>query len=326
MGILEFKGVCKSFSRGFLGRRKQVLSDLTLNIRQGEVFGLLGHNGSGKTTTMRIGLGILRADSGEIRLLGHDGASKAARDRIGFLSDDIGLNPSFTAVEMLRFVGDLFRLSRAESRQRTGRLLDLVGLHDTPKLKISKYSKGMRQRLGLAVAIMNNPDVLVLDEPYSGLDPIGRRDVRKLLLGLKEQGKTILISSHIVPDVEAVCDRVGVLNEGRVQKCLDLKEIVRQKSDEVEITLSGVNEHDFVGLNPKVQRVFANDEVLVLRCEGKDTKTSLINRALDAGGSIVELKPLRFNLEDYLFKALTENVSRQKGDMLQQEITEYAHQ
>jgi ABC-2 type transport system ATP-binding protein len=326
MDILELKGVCKSFSRGFFGRRKSVLRDLSLHIRQGEVFGLLGHNGAGKTTTMRIGLGILRGDRGQIRLFGDNGATKAARKRIGYLSDDLGLNPTFTAAETLRFTADLFRLSAAEGRKRTERLLDLVGLRDSANTKIAKYSKGMRQRLGLAVAIINNPDLLVLDEPYSGLDPIGRRDVRRLLLELKNQGKTILISSHIVPDVEAVCDRVGVLNEGSVQKCLDLKEIVRQKSDEVEITLSGVKESDFVGVDPKVQRVFANDEVLVLRCEGKGAKTSIIHRVLNAGGSIVELKPLRFNLEDYLFEALTDNASRPRGDMLQREIREYAHQ
>jgi ABC-2 type transport system ATP-binding protein len=317
------KGVYKSFHRGFTGRKRAVLRDLELDVRRGEVFGILGHNGAGKTTSLRIALGILRSEAGEVLLLGRRGATRDARTRVGFLSDELGLYPAFNAMEMMRLHGELLRMGPRQVRERTDELLDRVGLAEAAKLKVSKYSKGMRQRLGIAMAIMNDPELLVLDEPYSGLDPIGRRDVRKLLLSLKEKGTSIVISSHIVPDVEAVCDRVGVLAEGRVDTCLDLRDISQQKSADVELTVADVDARVAIGNTKSTRVVYTTNEAVVLRCEGNQATERVLRRVLDAGGRIVELKPLRFSLEDYLFERLTESGKRPIGDMLRREA--YAH-
>jgi ABC-2 type transport system ATP-binding protein len=319
--VLQMEAVRKAFSSGFLGRKKAVLNNLSLDVRKGEVFGLLGHNGAGKTTTMRIALGILHADAGRVHLFGKPGVTREAKFKIGFLPDNIGLYPSFTAVDMLRFNGELFRMGRADIRRTSTELLEMVGLASDAKVRIGKYSKGMRQRLGIALSVMNDPELLVLDEPYSGLDPIGRRDVRKLLLSLKERGKTIIVSSHIVPDMEAVCDRVGVLTHGRIERCIELREIYRQKSAEVEITVTGVNGRDLIGREANIKVVYSTNEAVVVRCDGVEATNAVIHKAIAAGGRIVELKPLRFNLEDYIFETWGDT-TWQKTD---EESREYAH-
>lgn len=321
--VLELAGISKSFRRGFLARRQVVLRDLSLQIRRGEVFGLLGHNGAGKTTSLRIALGILHADGGSVRLFGEAGVNNRAKARVGFLPDVIGLYPGFNARDMMRFTGELFRMGGRDIRRRSAELLELVGLADHDRVKVGKYSKGMRQRLGIALAIMNDPDLLVLDEPYSGLDPIGRRDVRRLLLGLKRQGKTVIISSHIVPDVEALCDRVGVLSDGVIERCLDLEEIYRQKSEEVEITVGGIGGREAIGRTPGVRIVYATPDAVVVRCQGQDASASVMRTTLDAGGRVIEVKPLRFNLEDYIMEAFAQSGGI-KGDKLLTEDETYA--
>ncbi|MFQ5510586.1 MAG: ABC transporter ATP-binding protein [Candidatus Krumholzibacteriia bacterium] len=304
MAVLELENISKSFSRGFWGRKLSVLTGLSLRIERGEVFGLLGHNGAGKSTTMRVILGLLRPDAGRISLFGGEGASRASRARIGFLGDENGLYPHFNAREMMQLTGQLLGMNPAVLKDRQRELLAGAGLEAHSRIRIKKYSKGMRQRLAIALTILGDPEFLILDEPYSGLDPIGRRQVRRLLLGLKERGKTILLSSHIVPDVEAVCDRVGILRDGHVSKCLALDHIFREKSSSVEVTVSGVDPADFEGAS-EMEKVYHHDRALVLRCRGRETVRAVISRTYELGGEVLEVKPLKFNLEDYLFEALT---------------------
>ena len=322
MEVLSLENISKSFAMGLLGRKQRVLKDLSLQIDEGEVFGLLGHNGAGKSTTMRIILGLLRADSGRVGLFGEDGATNRALSRVGYLGDETGLYPHLNGGEMLQFTGELFRLAPDVTRRRRDSLLEAAGLNDKPKLKIKEDSKGMRQRLGIAIALMNDPDFLVLDEPYSGLDPVGRRQLRELLLSLKQKGKTILLSSHIVPDVEAVCDRVGILSSGRIQKCLSLREIYAQKSAPVEITVSGI--HPNLLKSESVSVVFENPEAAVLRCEGRGTMKKLVSKIYEHGGDVLEIKPLKFGLEDYLLETLTA-ASAEGADTLATEIEELIH-
>ena len=303
MNILELHSIQKSYTGDFLGKRRPVLRDLSLVIPKGEVFGLLGHNGAGKTTTMRVILGLLRPDGGSIHILGQEGPTRAARSRIGYLGDEVGLYPQFNAIETMQYVGQLFRLPQRTLNERQERLLRLVGLSQRSRLKVKKYSKGMRQRLGIALSLINDPEFLILDEPYSGLDPIGRRLVRQLLLGLKDEGKTILLCSHIVPDVEAVCDRVGILRNGEIRKCLELKDIYAQKSAPVEITLSGINPDAFDN-DRTVELVYRHHNAIVVKCSDRDHVQDVVSHVYDLGGTVLELKPLKFNLEDYLLEEL----------------------
>jgi ABC-2 type transport system ATP-binding protein len=305
MSIIQLENIKKSFAKGFLGRRHAVLSGVSLVIEKGEAFGLLGHNGAGKTTTMRIMLGLLTVDAGRVVLFGSDGAGKDARSRIGYLSDEVGLYPHFTADETLQFVGELHGMKRSDIRHRKESLLKRVRLADRRTLKVQKYSRGMRQRLGIAMAILHDPDMLILDEPYSGLDPIGRRELRELLLSLKADGKTILLSSHIVPDVEAVCDRVGILSDGRVRKCLDLHRAYEQKSAPAEVVVSGVDPTLFDGVD-NVSILFRNPQALHIKCEGGGAVRSIVSKVYAFGGDVLEIKPMTFNLEDYLYEALAE--------------------
>jgi ABC-2 type transport system ATP-binding protein len=298
MAILVVDSVHKSFRQGFLGSKKRVLEGITLSLDEGEVYGFLGHNGAGKSTTMKVILGLIRADSGQVSLFGSAADDKRHRDRIGYLSEEIGLYPHLSARENLRLVGELHRLRGARLRGRIDELLSLVGLADAAGAKTKGYSKGMRQRLGIAAALMNNPDLLLLDEPYSGLDPVGRRDLRELLLALKNEGKTIMLSSHIVPDVEAVCDRVGILSGGVIVRELDLRKVFDGTGRLVEVTVSGVESGAIDPADYAGEPVNADGERLVIRCPGDDCLRSLVDDVYAANGSIVEVRRMRPNLEE----------------------------
>jgi ABC-2 type transport system ATP-binding protein len=324
MTVLELEKVSKTYAKGFLARKRPVLNGLSLRIEKGEVFGLLGHNGAGKTTTMRVILGLLRPDSGRVRLFEQDGSRRSALARIGFLGEETGFYPYLNADETLQMTGELFQLARNTISTRKQRLLEAVGLQSKSKARVSTYSKGMRQRLGIAVALMNDPEFLILDEPYTGLDPVGRRQLRELLLSLKQQGKTILMSSHIVPDVEAVCDRVGILSGGTIQRCLALAEIYRQKTTPVEVTASGVDPRLFERLGAGIEVVYGNPEAVVLRCEGRGIVKQIISKVYAFGGEILEVKPLKFSLEDYLLETLSE-ASQKGADTLAAGIEELIH-
>lgn len=321
MCVLDLQNISKSYSAGILGKKRFVLSDLSLKIEKGEVFGLLGHNGAGKTTTMRVILGLLAPEKGRVRLFDQEGVTKDGLSRVGYLGEESGMYPFLNAEETLQLTGELFRLTPETILSRKNSLIEAVGLGPKREIRIKKYSKGMRQRLGIAIALMNDPDFLILDEPYSGLDPVGRRQLRQLLLSLKEQGKTILLSSHIVPDVEAVCDRVGIISGGRIQRCLSLRDIYRQKSTPVEITASGVHRDTFDKPERGVELVYGNEEAIVLKCVGSGNVKTVISKVYAYGGEVLEVKPLKFSLEDYLLEALSD-AAKDGADTLASEIEE----
>ncbi len=320
MAVLELEGICKSFRHGLSGRKRQVLSNLSFCLEQGEVFGFLGHNGAGKTTTIKLILGLLRPDRGRISVLGCPGATRRARERIGYLCEDVGLYPQFTADEMLQMSGELFSIDRAILKERKERLLELVGLAGERRVKIKRYSKGMRQRLGVAVTLLNEPDLLLLDEPYSGLDPVGRRQLREILLALKEAGKTILLSSHIVPDVEAVCDRVGILNRGSISKFLNLKQVYATKANAVEVTSSGVDSDRIRSEVAGIEVVMDRREAVIARCKGEPALRHLITVVHELGGAVLEVKPLRFSLEDHLLETIEEDSNKGETNPYREEI------
>ncbi len=197
--------------------KKVAVQDLNLKVQAGEVFGFLGPNGAGKTTTMNVLLGFVNATGGDAFLFGVNVREPIARQRIGYLPELTYYYKFLTAEELLRFYGRIFRIPRPEMEQRIDRLLKLVELEHARKRPIKTYSKGMQQRVGLAQALINNPDLLILDEPTSGLDPLGRMKVREIIQRLKNEGKTVFFSSHELGEVETVCDRVAIINQGELK-------------------------------------------------------------------------------------------------------------
>ncbi len=215
---IDVQRLHKSYTEGVFARKAfHALQGIDLSVRRGEVFGLLGPNGAGKTTLIKTLLGIVRRTSGEAYLLGEPAGTREARRKIGYLPENLNFPAHHTAVRALRFYGRLSHVSELEIRRRSLELLQQVGLAGREQELVRKYSKGMRQRLGLAQAMLHQPELLILDEPTDGLDPVGRSEIRKLINWLKEQGKTVFLNSHILQEVELVCDRVAILAGGRLR-------------------------------------------------------------------------------------------------------------
>ncbi|MDR1141513.1 MAG: ABC transporter ATP-binding protein, partial [Planctomycetaceae bacterium] len=208
----------------------------------GEVFGLLGPNGSGKTTTIKLLLGLLFPTSGDIFVLGKSATDVAKNEKIGYLPEESYLYRFLNAEETLDFYGRLFNMSGAVRRQRIAQLISMVGLESARKRQLREYSKGMSRRIGLAQALINDPDLILLDEPTSGLDPIGTRNMKDLILDLKRQGKTVIMSSHLLADVQDVCDRIGILYQGELKELGRVEDLLKV-SNETEFRISGLSEN-----------------------------------------------------------------------------------
>jgi len=229
MGVININQLTKAYLLG-LGQTKIVaLEGLDLEVKEGEVFGFLGPNGAGKTTTIKVLVGLMRPTSGTAQLFGEEGSNAKVRSKIGFLAESPYFYEYLTALEFLAFYGQLFDLSKNDIKQRSSALLKQVGLESSENVQLRKFSKGMLQRIGIAQALINDPELVILDEPMSGLDPIGRKEMRELMRALKSQGKTIFFSSHIIHDVEVICDRVGILVHGKLLAIGRIDEIVEEK-------------------------------------------------------------------------------------------------
>jgi ABC-2 type transport system ATP-binding protein len=217
--VVQTSGLSKSYRTGFwLNQKIESLKNCTLTVVQGETFGLLGPNGAGKTTLLKTLLGIVRPTAGRAYLLGHPVGDRTIKHRVGYLPENAYFYDYLTGWEYLEFTAGLFQLPRSTRRQRISELLDLVGLAQASarKKQLRQYSKGMLQRIGVAQALINDPEVVFLDEPMSGLDPMGRYQIREIILSLKAQGKTIFFNSHVLSDVEAICDRIAILAQGNL--------------------------------------------------------------------------------------------------------------
>jgi len=224
--VVHTEGLTKVFRDFWRRPRARAVDNVSLDVRRGEVFGLLGPNGSGKSTTIKILLGLLHADAGEVRVLGRPPRDVAVKKRVGYLPEESYLYPYLDARETLRFYGALFGLAGAEREKRIDQLLEMVGLSHTGRRRVGEFSKGMARRIGLAQALINDPDLVILDEPTSGLDPLGTRQVKDIVRALADRGKTVLLSSHLLADVEDVCDRVSILYGGKVRAAGPMDELL----------------------------------------------------------------------------------------------------
>ena len=239
--VLEARNLTKTY-RDFWGRQKvQALQALDLEVRRGEIFGLLGPNGSGKTTTIKLLLGLLFPSSGRAMVFGRDATEVDKNERIGYLPEESYLYKFLNAEETLDFYGRLFNMSAATRRQRVGELIDLVGLEWAKRRQLKEYSKGMTRRIGLAQALINDPELIMLDEPTTGLDPIGTREMKDLILRLRDEGKTVLLCSHLLADVQDVCDRIAILYQGELKELGRVDSLLKVQ-DVTQIHASGLSE------------------------------------------------------------------------------------
>lgn len=228
--VIEIRHLTKIY-RDFWGRKKvRALNSLSLDVHKGEVFGLLGPNGSGKTTTIKLLLGLLFPTEGEIKILGKPAADVSKNEHIGYLPEESYLYRFLNAEETLDFYGRLFKIPPAERKKRAHELIQMVGLQGARRRQLKEYSKGMTRRIGLAQALINNPDLVMLDEPTSGLDPIGTREMKDLILELKKQGKTVVMCSHQLADVQDVCDRIAILYGGELKVMGKVDELLQEQN------------------------------------------------------------------------------------------------
>jgi len=256
--VVQTAGLCKTFRDFWRRPRVEAVRDLNMQIRPGEVFGLLGPNGSGKTTTIKMLLGLLYPTRGRIAVFGKPPTDVAVKARIGFLPEESYLYRFLVAHETLDYYGRLFKLPGRIRRDRTERLLEMVGLKHEARRRMGEYSKGMARRIGLAQALINDPEFLILDEPTSGLDPIGARQIKDVIRELGRKGKTILLSSHVLADVEDVCDRVTILYGGQQRAAGDIHELLK-KRDVTQITLPALSDGTLEKLRDLLRRLEAKD-------------------------------------------------------------------
>src|SRR3989440_5504042 len=260
--IVAVRGLTKIF-KDFWGRPKaKAVDNVDFEVRRGEVFGLLGPNGSGKSTTVKLLLGLLYPTKGHIEVFGHSPRHVATKSRIGYLPEESYLYRYLDSNETLDFFGSLFDLPNNERRRRAGQLLEMVGLNQVRRRMVGEFSKGMQRRLGLAQALINDPDLVILDEPTSGLDPIGCREVKDLILALARRGKTVILSSHLLSDVEDVCDRVVIYYGGRVQAMGPLKDLLA-RPDAIRITSPALSRETMERVLEIIRKDVSHDKVRV---------------------------------------------------------------
>ena len=300
---LKITNLSKVYKTGFIPKKVVALENISLEVDQGEIFGLLGPNGAGKTTTIKSILSLVRPNSGTIELLGDPVPSPKAMARIGFMAENPYVYEFLNGREYLLFNAQLHGLSGEKANRKTDELLDLFQLKDAANRPLRKYSKGMLQRIGLAQALVNDPDFLILDEPMSGLDPVGRKEVRDLLLSLKSKGRTLLFSSHILSDAEMICDRVAILVKGKIQMVGKVQSLMKQISA-YEVTIQTKQNLNMNGIPYEI--ITQSESQYLLRVASIKELNALISEAENKHFEIESIVPLRQTLEDLYLKRIQE--------------------
>ena len=292
---LRIDGLRKSFGMGFIPKKKEILKGIGLDVAEGEIFGYLGPNGAGKTTTIKCVLGLIFPDAGTVEIFGRPHLSPRSRERLGFLPENPYFYDYLTAREFLAFYADLFLLGKAEKEDRIAALLELVGLERAAGLQLRKFSRGMLQRIGLAQALINDPALIVLDEPLGGLDPVGRREIRDLIVRFKAEGKTVFLSSHILQDIEMICDRVAIIVGGRIVSQGALHDLISERILFREVTVSGVEPAALAGLGESLS---VRGGRVWLKVYGEETVERILELVRDRKGRLESLVPRTETLED----------------------------
>ena len=306
MLAIEIKGLTKEYRTGFwMTGIKRALDGLDLNVEPGEVFGLLGPNGAGKTTTLKILFRLVFPTSGTGRILGKELNDTSMHQRVGYLPENPYFYDHLSPEELLHYSGRLFGLGKHELRRRVDQLLETVGLAKSRHVPLRRFSKGMVQRAGIAQALINNPEVVFLDEPMSGLDPVGRRQVRDLVLQLREAKKTVLFSTHILGDAEVLCDRVAILNAGKLQGCGELREILSLGASTTELILENPPQAVLDQLRPLAVSLIRTGERVRLEILEESSIEKALTVALTHKVKVVSLNPVKMSLEDYFLSKVS---------------------
>ncbi len=292
----------KEFRLGFIPRSRKILKGITFSVRQGEIFGYLGPNGAGKTTTIKCLLSLIHPDAGTIEIFGRSHLLPRSRQSLGFLPENPYFYDYLTASEFLAFTADLFGLDRAEKDERIARLLKLVGLERAAGLPLRKFSRGMLQRVGLAQALINDPRLVILDEPLGGMDPLGRKEIRDIIVRFKAEGKTVFFTSHILQDIEMICDRVAIIVGGRIVKEGGLRDLVSEKVLFTEVMVSGISPETFAGLGESVS---AQGDRVLLKVYDEAKVDEVLALVHDQKGRLVSLSPRTETLEDIFVETVT---------------------
>src|SRR6266568_228140 len=301
--VIEIDSLTKEYEAGFLRKRRtRALDTLSLTVEKGQIFGFLGANGAGKTTTLKLLMRLIYPTSGTARILGRDISDISMHARIGYLPENPYFYDYLTAREFLSYCGQLFGQKAGTRASRTEALLTRVNVEKKSwDLQLRKFSKGMLQRVGLAQALINNPEIVFLDEPMSGLDPVGRREVRDLVASLRTEGKTVFMCSHILSDIEVLCDSVAILKEGRLAHAGSLDELRRRAGDSnlVELVASGANAETLSRHLQDGERFMVSSTPSGLRIQLSDEGEvdSVIGALRKAGGKLVSIQPVRQSLE-----------------------------
>ena len=292
------KGVRPELDQKVLPRQVEAVRGLSLEVKRGEIFGLLGPNGSGKTTTIKMMMGLIFPTAGAIEVFGEAVPNVAVKRRVGYLPENPNFYDYLRADEFLEFSARLCGVNKATRRKRIPDLLSRVGLSGALNRPLRKFSKGMLQRIGLAQALVHDPDLVVLDEPLSGLDPIGRKEVRDIIAELREQDKTVIFSSHILSDVEMICDRVGILVRGRLRDIGPLEGLLSARTVQTEVLLAGVTQAVLSLAEKESWAVHEEGERVQITLPGEQDPAALLSCALQEGARVIAVTPRTESLED----------------------------
>ena len=303
---IELSGLSKTYRLGFfMNRRVRALEGLDMVIQPGQVYGLLGPNGAGKSTTIKIVMNLVQASSGTAQVFGRPPTDTGVRRKVGFVPENPAPYEYLTGREFVHLAADLGGVAQSEIRARTADVLESVGMARAADLQIRRYSKGMIQRVALAQAVVHRPALLILDEPTSGLDPVGRRMVRDFILAERKRGTTVLFCTHIIPDVETLCDQVAVLVNGRRVREGRVADLLTASNPQMELVIEGLSEQRLRSLGRALDEVQSVDTRLLVRCKDAEAQ-QLVAQVLQSGGRVVSLQSARFTLEDLFLQALSE--------------------
>jgi ABC-2 type transport system ATP-binding protein len=300
---ISIRGVSKQYKEGLFKKSRKSLDDVSFDVERGRIFGFIGHNGAGKTTCIKIILGLAKPSAGKVMVLGRDVAVEDVRGLIGYLPESPYYYGHLRALEFLEVAGRLCGLGGSESAGRAREMLRAAGLENVADVPLSRFSKGMLQRIGIAQSLVGDPEILIYDEPMSGLDPTGRREIRDIMTGLRERGKTVFFSTHILSDAEMICDSVGILVNGRLRASGKLEELLKPRVNSYEIAVKGPSEK-LAGLMQAHPSAVVTGNALYVSAPDENEARGILRHAFDEGCTLISYVEKRERLEDLYLSEL----------------------